>query len=84
MKALTKRSKIEFFNTKKIDILRKTLNNQSDKNHFQKHMIYSKIFLGLIIKQLSTHKSHLNTYNYINKIGIYRTLDLCVVCVNQV
>ena len=64
--------------------MRKTFKNKCDKNHFQKHMKHSNIFFGLIIKQLSIHKSHLNTYNHINEIDIHWTLDLCVVCVNQV
>ena len=70
------------FSTLKIWHLRKTFKKQSEKNHFQKHMKHPKIFLGLIIKQLSIHKSHLNTYNHTNKIGIHWSIDLCVVCEN--
>ena len=48
------------FSTLKIWHFEKNFKDQSGKNHFQKHMKYSKIFLGLIIKQLNIHKSHLN------------------------
>ena len=51
------------------------------KSLSKKEIKYSKIFLGLIIKQLSIHKSHLNTYNHTNEIDIHWTL---VLCVNQV
>ena len=72
------------FSTPKNWHFRKNFKDQSDKNHFQKHTKHSIIFLGLIIKQLSIHISHLNTYNHKNEIGIHWTLDLCIVCVNQV
>ena len=66
-KMLTK----EFFN--KTDLaFGKNFQNTSDKQkHFQKQIKYSKIFLSLIIKQLSVHKSHLNTYNHTNEICIH-------------
>ena len=47
-------------------------------------MKHSKILLGLIIKQLSINKTHLNTYNHTNEIHIHWTLDMCVVCGNRV
>ena len=72
------------FSILKIWHFEKNFKDQSGKNQFQKHMKYSKIFLNLIIKQLSIHKSHLNMYNHTNEIGIHWTLDLCVVCKNQV
>ena len=80
-KQLRKGQKQNFLTLK---IWHQAIKDQSDKNHFQKHMKHSKIFLGLIIKQLSIHKSHLNTYNHTNEIDIHWTLDLCVVCGNQV
>ena len=74
----------EFFN-KQNGLFGKTLNTKNSiQKHFQKHIKYSKIFLGLIIKQLSIYMSHLNTYNHTNEISIHWTLNLCVVCVDQV
>ena len=46
-------------------------NASETQKHFQKQIKHSKIFLGLIIKQLSIHISHLNTYNHPNEIGIH-------------
>ena len=80
----TQNGQTQSFLTLKIWHFGKNFKDQSDKNHFQKHIKYSKIFLGVINKQLSIHKSHLNTYNHTNEIDIYWTLDLCVVCENQV
>ena len=65
--------------------MEKLLKHKSDtKKYFQKQIKQSKIFLSLIIKQLSIHKYHLNTYNHTNEIDIHWTLDLCVMCVNQI
>ena len=72
------------FSTLKFWHFEKNLKDQSDKNHFQKHMKHLKIFFGLIIKQLRIHTSHLNTYNHTNEIHIHWTLDMCVVCGNRV
>ena len=63
----------------------KTLKNMSDTNHFQKQTKRKKIYLfGLMHIWLSTHTSHLNMYKHTNEIGIHWTLNLCVVCVDQV
>ena len=57
---------------------------------FEKHGWYkslpkaNKNIFGLIHIWLSTYTSHLNIYNHINEIGIHWTLNLCVVCVDQV
>ena len=44
----------------------------------------NKNLFGLIHIWLSIHTSHLNMYNHTNEIGIHWTLNLCVVCVDQV
>ena len=51
--------------------LQKCFQRSFSKKHFQKLIKHSKIFLGLIIQQLSIHISHLNMYNHTNKIGIH-------------
>ena len=68
----------------------------SHKNNlkkFEKHGWYkslpkankkNKNLFGLIHIWLSTHPSHLHMYNHTNEIDIHWTLDLCVVCVDQV
>ena len=43
-----------------------------------------KNLFRLIHIWLSTHISHLNMYNHTNEIGIHWTLNLCVVCMDQV
>ena len=58
--------------TKQNLVFWKNFQNKSDtQKHFQKQIKHSKIFLGLIIKQLSIYISHLNTYNHTNEIGIH-------------
>ena len=61
--------------------------------NFEKHGWYkslpkankmNKNPFGLIHIWLSTHTSLLNMYNHTNEIGIHWTLNLCVVCVDQV
>ena len=71
-----------FFHTK---TTWKTLINIGDTNHFQKETKRTKKSLfGLIHIWLSTHTSHLNMYNHTNEISIHWTLNLCVMCVDQV
>ena len=61
--------------------------------NFEKHEWYkslpeankmNKNLFDLIMLRLNTHISHLNMYNHTSEIGIYWTLVLCVVCVNQI
>ena len=61
----------EFFNKTYLDFWKKSQNTSETQKHIQNQIKYLKIILGLIIKQLSIHKSHLNTYNHINEIGIH-------------
>ena len=67
--------------------------HKNNLKNFEKHGWYkslpkangkNKNLFGLIRIWLSTHTSHLNTYNYTNGIIIHSILDLCVLCVNQV
>ena len=60
------------------------LKNVSDTNHFQKQTKRTKKLFGLMHIWLSTHTSHLNMYNYTNELDIHWTLNMRVVCVNQV
>ena len=82
MKWVTKTPRKHVFHTK---TTWKTLKNMSDTNYFQKQTKrIKKNLFGLIHIWLSTHTSHLNMYNHTNEIGIHWTLNLCVVCVDQV
>ena len=64
-------AKQKVFQHKEFDKMGKTFKTKVTKKHFQKQIKYSKIFLSLIIKQLSIHTSHLNTYNHTNEIDIH-------------
>ena len=66
---------------------------QKQLENFEKHGWYkslpkankkNKNLFGLIHIWLSTHTSHFNMYNHTNEIVIHWTLNLCVVCVDQV
>ena len=61
----------EFFSKIDLAFWKKSQNTSGTQKHFQKQIKYSKIFLGLIIKKLSIHKSHLNMYNQTNEIVIH-------------
>ena len=67
--------------------------HKNDLKNFEKYGWYkslpkankkNKNLFGLIHIWLNTHTSHLNMYNHTNEIGIHWTLNLCVVCVDQV
>ena len=66
---------------------------QKHFKNFEKHRWYkslpkankkNKNLFGLNQIWLSTYISHLNMYKHKNEIGIHWTLNLCVVCVDQV
>ena len=72
-----------FFTQKQLEKLWKTRVIQITSKSKQKEPQKKNLF-GLIHIWLSTHISHLNMYNHTNEIGLHWTLNLCVVCVNQV
>ena len=70
-----------FFTQKQLEKLWKIWVIQITSKSKQKE---KKNLFGLIHIWLSTHTSHLNMYNHTNEIDIHWTLNLCVVCVDQV
>ena len=67
--------------------------HKNNLKNFEKHEWYkslpkankkNKNLFGLIHIWLRIHTSHLNMYNHSNEIGIHWTLNLCVVCMDQV
>ena len=75
--------KVFFIKTRNRHFEQKTLNTQKYKNTFKKHIKYLKSFWVWSTSNW-VYTSHLNTYNHTNEISIHWTLDLCVVCVDQV